>query len=93
MKETQYITGSASLGPPYRGEERLARLIRSTVDQLRDAMNEGGHITPDELDQDLRRLEDPDSLILTPTLWSVWGRRPQSNRRLSNTEAFVGARI
>jgi SAM-dependent methyltransferase len=69
----------------------VGRLVRSTYDQLRDAMIEGGHVSPDELAQDLRRLEDPDSLILTPTLWSVWGRRPQSAPCLSDAEALVGA--
>ena len=40
----------------------VGRLVRSNYDQLRDAMIEGGHATPDEIAQDLRRFEDPDSL-------------------------------
>jgi len=71
----------------------VGRLVRSNYDQLRDAMIEGGHVTPDEIAQDLRRFEDPDSLILTPTLWAVWGRRPQSASCLSNAEVFAGSGI
>jgi SAM-dependent methyltransferase len=67
----------------------VARLVRSTYDQLRDTLVEGGHITRDEINEDLRRLEDPNSVILTPTLWAVWGRR-QSADQLPNAEALVG---
>jgi len=25
-------------------------------------------------------LDDPDSLVLTPVMWSAWGRRPETDR-------------
>jgi hypothetical protein len=56
-------------------------------------MIEGGHITAEEIEDDLRRLDDNDPLILTPTLWSVWGRRPPTARSLNEAAGFVGAGI
>jgi SAM-dependent methyltransferase len=77
--------GLAELGADARlsagaGGSLVARLVRTNYEQLRDDMIEGGHITPDELDQVLQALDDADSLIVTPTLWSVWGRRPDYPR-------------
>jgi SAM-dependent methyltransferase len=53
------------------------KLLRSNYHQLRNALIEGGHIGAEDLDYDLKRLKDPEVQVLTPTLWSVWGRRPQ----------------
>jgi hypothetical protein len=38
-------------------------------------MIDGGYIHADDLEHDIRRLDDPDVEMLTPTLWSVWGGR------------------
>lgn len=75
------------------GGSVVARLIRSTYDQLRDAMIEGGYITLDELAQDLTRLDDPDSLLLTPTLWAAWGRRPPTTGYVTEVQAILGSGI
>ena len=90
--------GLAEIGAQARlsmgaGGSTVARLIRSNYDQLRDAMIEGGHIAPHRLDQELRWLDDPDCVMLTPTLWSVWGRRPQTTCCLINEAAFIRAGI
>lgn len=53
-----------------------ASLLRSNYDQLRDVMIEGGHITTEELEEDLTHLDDPACLSLTQLLWSAWSRRP-----------------
>jgi SAM-dependent methyltransferase len=58
------------------GGSVIAMLVRSNYCQLRDAMIEGDHISVQEFEDDLKRLDDPDLLILTPTLWAAWGRRP-----------------
>jgi len=40
-------------------------------------MIEAGYITAEDLERDLRRLDDRDSLVLTPTLWAAWGCPPR----------------
>jgi SAM-dependent methyltransferase len=70
-----------------------ARLLRSNYCQLREAMIECGYITAKDLEHDLKRLDDPDFLILTPTLWSAWGRRPQIAESLTDAAAYIGAGI
>ena len=34
-------------------------------------MIDGGHVSVKDFKYDLKRLDDPDCLILTPTLWSA----------------------
>jgi SAM-dependent methyltransferase len=51
-------------------------LLRATCEQLRDAMIDGGYITPQQFAEDVAHLEDPDFLIPSAILWSAWGRRP-----------------
>jgi SAM-dependent methyltransferase len=52
-------------------------IARTVYEQLRGGMIEGGYITKEELEHDLRVLDNPDVEILTPTLWSAWGRKPK----------------
>jgi SAM-dependent methyltransferase len=61
------------------GGSVVAMLLRSNYCQLRDAMIEGDHISVKEFEDDLKRLDDPNLLILTPTLWAAWGRRPSNH--------------
>jgi SAM-dependent methyltransferase len=53
-----------------------AALMRATYELLRDAMVDGNYITPQQLEEDIARLDDPDFLMPSPILWSAWGRRP-----------------
>jgi len=39
-------------------------------------MIERNYITRQEFDGDLAQLDDPDLLMPSSILWSVWGRRP-----------------
>jgi SAM-dependent methyltransferase len=55
-----------------------AALLRSNFEQLREGMIQGGYITPQDLARDMARLDDPNFLTPSPTLWAVQGRRPQS---------------
>jgi len=74
------------------GGSVIASLLRSTYSQLRDGMVAGGRITPEQIDRDLERIDDPGSLMLTPTMWSVWGRRPEADC-IKDASAFVQADI
>src|SRR5262249_43069274 len=74
------------------GRSVVADLIRSTISQLRDGMIAGGRVTGEEIEHDLERLDDPDSLMLTPTMWSAWGRRPPAGWP-DNASAFLRAGI
>jgi ubiquinone/menaquinone biosynthesis C-methylase UbiE len=71
------------------GGSVVANLVRSNFCQLRDAMIQGGHITAEEIEDDLKRLDHPDSLILTPTMWSAWGHRPEGTDRRPDVSVFV----
>jgi SAM-dependent methyltransferase len=53
-----------------------AALVRATYELLRDAMVDGNYITPQQIEKDIARLDDPDFLMPSPILWSAWGRRP-----------------
>ena len=75
------------------GGSAVADLIRSTICQLRDGLIAGGRIGAEEIGHDLERLSDPDSLMLTPTMWSAWGRRPDGIGLLYDASVFVQAGI
>lgn len=53
-----------------------AALARATYELLRGALIEGNYISPQQFDEDIRRLEAPDFLMPSAMLWSAWGRRP-----------------
>jgi ubiquinone/menaquinone biosynthesis C-methylase UbiE len=75
------------------GGSVAAHYQRFNYFRFRDAMIEGGHVSAEDFDRDLEHLDDPDRLILTPTLWSAWGRRPQAERFFTASEVFLGAGI
>jgi SAM-dependent methyltransferase len=51
-------------------------LTRANLEELRETMIERKYITRQEFDTDLAQLADPDLLMPSSLLWSVWGRRP-----------------
>jgi hypothetical protein len=51
-------------------------MMRANFEQLREVMIERNYITRQEFDRDLAQLDDPDLLMPSSILWSVWGRRP-----------------
>ena len=53
-----------------------AQLMRANFEQLHDPFIAGGHITEQELQQDLAQLDSPDFMMPSPTMWTAWGRRP-----------------
>jgi hypothetical protein len=38
-------------------------------------MVEAGYFTPGEFDDDLARMDRPDFVMPSPTMWTVWGRK------------------
>ena len=66
-----------------------AALLRSNFEQLREAMIQSGYITSRELAHDIARLDDPNFVTPSPTLWAVQGRRPHSR---TATQSFTGDR-
>lgn len=59
----------------WRGRSAGARLMRANYRGGRDAMLASGLIDAGEYASDVERLDDPDFSTISPTMWSVWGRR------------------
>ena len=59
----------------WRGRSAGARLMHANYRGVRDAMLATGIVQPQELADDIERLDDPAFLSATPTMWSVWGQR------------------
>ena len=59
------------------GGSVAASFQRFNYCRFRDAMIGSDYIRPEDFERDLQRLDDPDCLTLTPTLWSAWGRRAE----------------
>jgi hypothetical protein len=51
-------------------------VVWSNSMQLRPAMIGSGAITEQEFDEAMALLDDPNTVITSPVMWSVWGRRP-----------------
>ena len=67
-----------------------ASLLRTNFDQLREAMIGGGHITAQDFEHDIRRLDDPNFQTPSPPLWAAWGRRPQRLGRSGESQIGPG---
>jgi SAM-dependent methyltransferase len=59
-----------------QGGSPAASLLRANYRQLRGQLVEAGYVTGPDVDQDLARLEDPELMMPSSTLWAAWGRRP-----------------
>lgn len=53
-----------------------ATLVRTTYEVLRGALIDGDYITPQQFEEDVARLDDPDFLMPSAILWSAWGQLP-----------------
>ena len=53
-----------------------ATLIRANLEQLRDALIDGGYVTRSRFAEDIAALDRPDFVMPSSILWSVRGRRP-----------------
>jgi SAM-dependent methyltransferase len=69
------VTGEARGFMWQRGSTGAA-LTRATYELLREALIEANYVTPQQFDEDVARLDNPDFLMPSAILWSAWGRRP-----------------
>jgi SAM-dependent methyltransferase len=58
------------------GTSTGAEVYRLTIERLRDAIVAGGIASHADIDQVQAALRDPAYTAFTPTIWSVWGRKP-----------------
>ena len=58
------------------GNSPGAALIRANLEQLRDALIDGGYVTQSQFAEDIAALDRPDFVMPSSILWSVRGRRP-----------------
>jgi SAM-dependent methyltransferase len=63
----------------WQGGSAGARLYRANFEQLRDDFLQLGLLIRAELDDDLARLDDPATLLPSPVMWTVCGRRPHGS--------------
>jgi ubiquinone/menaquinone biosynthesis C-methylase UbiE len=59
----------------WRGGSSDVSLMRTNFKQLRGDLLDAQYITEQELDQDSMRLDDPEFMTPSPTMWTAWGRR------------------
>jgi SAM-dependent methyltransferase len=60
----------------WQGGSTWAGLHRTNALRLRSEIVGSGMMTDDEFERELARLDDPEVLAPSPTMWTVWGRRP-----------------
>ena len=53
-----------------------AALYTANFEQVRDAMVQAALVTNEQVDADLRRLEEQRLIGPSPIMWAAWGRRP-----------------
>lgn len=59
----------------WQGGSAGISILRANFQQLREAMISRNYVTPEEFEQDVVRLDDPDFMVPSGILWSTWGRR------------------
>jgi SAM-dependent methyltransferase len=69
------VSAEARMSMWHRGSPGVT-LMRANFEQLRGALIEGHHVTEQQFDDDLARLNDPDFMTPSPIMWTAWGRRP-----------------
>ncbi len=62
---------------PWVGGAAGGRLNQANIRQRWAAEPEREGLAPSELDQALALLDDPDTVVLSPLLWAVWGQRSE----------------
>jgi DNA-binding winged helix-turn-helix (wHTH) protein/2-polyprenyl-3-methyl-5-hydroxy-6-metoxy-1,4-benzoquinol methylase len=61
----------------WNGRSAGTRLLKLTCQQLRDPIIGSGLISQSEFDAEMKRVDEPDFLMPSPMLWTVWGQVPQ----------------
>ena len=60
----------------WKGRSAGTRLLKLTCQQLRDPIIGSGLISQAEFDSEMKRVDEPDFLMPSPMLWTVWGQVP-----------------
>jgi SAM-dependent methyltransferase len=68
------VNAEARISMWHRGSPG-AMLMRANFEQLRGLLIERHHVTQQQFDDDLARLDDPDFVTPSPIMWTAWGRR------------------
>ncbi len=71
------VDAEASI-PLWQGGSPFSQLIKANWNQLHDQMAASGLVTEAQLADDLERLDDPAFMSFAETMWSAWGRKPES---------------
>jgi SAM-dependent methyltransferase len=61
----------------FQGGSAGASLHRRNAALLRDEIIGSGAMTAGDLDREVARLDDPDFMVPSPIMWTVWGRKPR----------------
>ena len=61
----------------WKGQSRGTGLFRINFEDLSDPIIRSGLMSPAEFEAALRRFDEPDFRMLSPTMWSAWGRVPE----------------
>jgi SAM-dependent methyltransferase len=72
------LVGIAARGTStlWAGGSAGARLLRANFMQMRESMIASGLITERDFAEDIERLDAPETLLPSPIMWTVQGRRP-----------------
>jgi SAM-dependent methyltransferase len=62
----------------WRGGSSDVSLMRTNFKQLRADLLDAHYITEQEFAHDSARLDDPNFMAPSPTMWAAWGRRPSA---------------
>jgi len=68
--------GAEARAPMMRGRTVSVAAPRFTLEHLRERLVQAGALTNDQIDEEIRWLDDPDSVALPFLLVAAWGRRP-----------------
>jgi len=60
----------------FRGRSPGADMFRANFNQMHDILIAASHVSEDEFQADLARLDDPRIMWPSSVMWAVWGRRP-----------------
>lgn len=74
----------------WKGYSAGTTLLKLSCEELREPMLASGLISREELDADLRRMDEQDYLMPSPMMWTAWGKKPGNHTRLPETsDGFI----
>jgi len=67
--------GAEAHASMWQGGSAGAAILRANFQQLRDQIISRNYVTPQQFEDDLARLDDPEFMAPSGILWSAWGRQ------------------